>query len=195
MRRAGFSLVEVMVASAVLVAIFVPVMFVFTQSLRQAEVSLDELVATTAADELLDQVAAVPAVRHFQALGAYPQPNPPPAYSRWATVTTSGTAFPAAAPNFAGSVTAGPPYAGSETPADHVPYTRVYLSPLAARFKRELKVHRTLDHPGSLDESEHLAEVEARVSFDDQFASGPHIARDVSLRTIVSDPRMAGAAR
>lgn len=191
----GFSLVEVLVASAVLVAVFVPLAFVFTQSIRQTEVSMDELAATTAADELLDQVAVTPLVRHFPALTAYPQPNPPPAYSRWATVPTTGANLPAATPGFAGTAPAFAPYALAETPADHVPYTRLYLSATPARFKREFKVHRTLDRQGTLEESEHMAEVEVRVSFEDQFLSGPHTPRNVTLRAIVSDPRLAGSAR
>lgn len=200
-RSAGFSLVEVLVASTVMIAIFVPLMFVFSQSMRQAEVSLDELLATTAADELLDQLAVVPAVRHFPALIAHPQPNPPPAYARWATITTTGADFPAATPGFSGTADTGSfsrtggPYAGAETPPDFIPYTRLYLSALPQRFHREFKVHRTLDRPGTLEESEHMAEVEVRASFDDNFVSGPHTRRDVSLRAIVSDPRMSGAAR
>lgn len=200
-RSRGFSLVEVLVASGVLVAVFVPLTFVFTSTVRQAEVSLDELQATTLADELLDQLAVVPAVRHFPALFAFPTPNPPPGYSRWATLSTTGANFPAAAPGFAatadtGSFTrAGAPYGGAETPPDHVPYTRLYLSAVPDRFRRELKVHRTLDRPSSLEESEHLAEVEVRVSWDDVFVSGPRTRREVALRAIVSDPRMAGAGR
>lgn len=191
----GFSLVEVLVASAMMVAVFVPLAFVFTQSIRQTEVSMDELVATTAADELLDQVAVTPLVRHFPALVAYPQPNPPPAYSRWASVPTTGANLPVAAPGFTGTAPAFAPYAGNDTPADHVPYTRLYLSATPARFRRELKVHRTLDRAGTLEESEHLAEVEVRVSFDDQFVSGPRTPREVAMRAIVADPRLAGAAR
>ena len=202
MRRvSAFSLVEVLVASGVLVAVVVPLMFVFTQTVRQAEVSLDELQATTLADELLDQLLVVPAVRHFPALFAHPVPNPPPAYSRWATVTTTGANFPAGLPGYSGTADtgsftrAGFPYAGAETPPDHIPYTRLYLSAVPDRFKRELKVHRTLDRPSSLEESEHLAEVEVRVSWDDVFVSGPRTRREVALRAIVADPRMAGAGR
>ena len=197
----GFSLVEVLVASAVLVAVFLPVMFVFTQTVRQAEVSLDEIAATTLADEVLDQIATVPAVKHFQALIAYPIPNPPPAYSRWTTLTTTGVNFVPGVPGTTASADTGGwtktgvPYAGTDTPIEYVPYLRMYLSTCPARFRREIKVHRTLDHTGSLDESEHLAEIEVRVTWDDNFVSGPRTRREVALRTIVSDPRMAGAAR
>jgi len=200
-KRAGFSLVEVLVASGVMVAVFLPLMFVFTQTMRQAEVSLDEVAATTLADEMLDQIAAVPWVRNFQTLIAFPAPNPPPAYSRWATLTTTGVDFPVAKAGLAtgmdtsGWTLTGTPYAGGDAPPDARPYTRLFLSALPARFHRELKVHRVLDRASSLDESDHLAEIEVRVTWDDQFVSGPHPKRELALRTIVPDPRFQGAPR
>ena len=199
--RIGFSLVEVLVASGILVAVFVPLMFVFTQTVRQAEVSLDELQATALADELIDQVAAVPWVRYFPALISFPQPNPPPSYSRWATLTTTGVDFPAAKAGLTGNVDtggwllSGAPYAGTDAPAEFRPYQRLFLSALPPRFKRELKVHGVLDRSSSLEESTHLAEVEVRVSWDDQFVSGPHPTREIALRTIVCDPRYQGGPR
>jgi type II secretory pathway pseudopilin PulG len=202
MRRvAAFSLVEVLVAAGVMVAVFVPLMFVFTQTVRQAEVSLDEVQATALADELLDQLAAVPCVKNFQTLIAFPAPNPPPAYSRWATLATTGTDFPAAAVGFTanldtgGWVKTGACYAGTDMPPDLQPYARLFPSSCAPRFRREYKVHRALDRPSSLDESDALAEIEVRVSWDDQFVSGPHTRRELALRALVADPRMPGASR
>lgn len=198
MNRLAFSLVEVLVASGVLVAVFVPIMFTFTQSVRQAEVSLDELEATLLADELADQLQLVPFVRRFQSLIAYPAPNPPPAYSRWATLTTTGAVFPAGRPDLTDSFdtkdgkAAGEPYAGDDTPPAERPYTRVYVSPAGPRFKRHFKVHRTLDRSNSLEESEHLAEVEVKVEWEG-LELGAKRMREVIVRGIVADPRMVGS--
>lgn len=196
-RHAAFSLIEVLVASGVLVAVFLPIMFTFTQSVRQAEVSLDELEATLLADELADQLQLIPYVRRFQSLIAYPVPNPPPAYSRWATPATTGSELPAAKPGLTalletgGGKTLGEPLAGEDMPLDERPYTRLYVSPAGPRFRRFLKVHRTLDRAGSLEENEHLTEVEVKVEWDG-LEIGAKRTREVIVRGIVSDPRMVG---
>jgi type II secretory pathway pseudopilin PulG len=194
-RSAGFSLVEVLVASAVMVAVFVPLMFVFTQSVRQAEVSLDELEATLLADEMADQMQIVPVVRQFQSLIPYPVPNPPPAYSQWATYPTTGIDFrlyDAAVSGGTVNAAAGGravSWAGEDMPVSERPYTRMYLTPTAPRFKRFLKVHGALDRSASMEENPHLMEVEVKVTWDDNFVSGPKTAREVVVRGLVADPR------
>lgn len=196
MRRvSAFSLVEVLVASGVLVAVFVPLMFVFTQSVRQAEVSLDELEATLLADEMADQLLIVPVVRQFQSLIPYPVPNPPPQYSQWATYPTTGLAFRAYDPaSSGGTVNAANgaravSWAGDDMPVSERPYTRMYLTPTAPRFKRFLKVHGALDRAASMEENPHLMEVEVKVTWDDNFVSGPKTERAVVVRGLVADPR------
>lgn len=193
--RGGFSLVEVLVASAVMVAVFVPLMFLFTQSVRQAEVSLDELEATLLADEMAEQMQIVPVVRQFQSLIAYPVPNPPPAYSQWASYPTTGISLFRYDTGVSGGgiMTANgahaTSWAGEDMPPNERPYTRMYLTPTAPRFRRLLKVHGALDRPSSMEENPHLMEVEVKVQWDDNFVSGPKTAREVVVRGIVSDPR------
>jgi hypothetical protein len=194
-RRLGFSLVEVLVASGVLVAVFLPIMFTFTQTVRQAEVSLDELEATLLADELADQLQLIPYVYRFERLIAFPAPNPPPAYSRWATLTTTGSELPEgragliASLDTGGGKTLGEPLAGDEAALEDRPYTRLYVSPVGQRFRRFFKVHKTLDRTGSLEESDHLTEVEVKVEWDG-LEIGAKRTREVIVRGIVSDPRM-----
>jgi hypothetical protein len=193
-RRPAFSLVEVLVATAVLVAVLVPLFYMFTQSVRQTSLSLDELEATNLAEEIADQVQAVPVVAGFARMPSYPAGNDPPLYVKWRDVKASGLAFPAAAPGLSIRLDTerytrtGVPYPQEEAQAADAVYQRLWLSPAADRYARRLRVHRVLERAGALEENPGMVQVDVVVEWRDQFASGPRPARQVTMRAIVSNP-------
>lgn len=194
-RDVGFSLVEILVATGVLVAVFVPIMIVFTRSVRQAEVSLDEIVATNLAEEIVDQLQIIPLMlRDFEQFVSYPALNTPPTYPKWSEYKAPGMAFPRATPGLSTELDTqrftitGIPYPQEETPKGLECSLRLYLSPLPERFSRRVKVHRCTDRAGSIDENPNMVQLESLVEWEDRSIPGPHPRRQVTVKAIVARP-------
>jgi hypothetical protein len=195
--RRGLSFVEILVATALLVCVLLPVLYLFTQATRTSEVSLDELAATNYACELTDQLKVLPWSIGFRYIVQTPVPNPPPAFPEWTTLTSAGMGFPEADPNgparlqpidTADWTRTGFPYWIPPPDAPQImARSRLYLSPLPENYRRKLKVYHPLADPsGNLDPN--LYQIMVRIEWDRTFLGAPTQNRFNQMGTLIANP-------
>lgn len=200
--RRGLSLVQVLVASAVLVTALLPVFAMLTQSVRTTEVSLDELRAAYLAEEALDQLRFLAFEPGFGAMRDLPAVNPPP-HTHWVdtgdpTSEYHQVGMPLPHPiSGTGAVlevdTDGWRKLGA--PAAHDPedplveaLSRLYLSPMPEGWTRRIQLFAPpLDPTGTINPD--LRRVEVEITWGRQF-QGMAAAHERSLRlsSLVGNP-------
>lgn len=190
-------MVEVLVASTVLVVLMLPLFVILGQGVRTGEVSLEETQARLAAHELLDQLAVVAHPAGWPAMEPHPHPNDPPAFAAWATLPTTGVNLPGPAiaavheipvNNF--TVT-GIPYPQERATPEWSSFQRVYLSPMGAHFTRRFKVHPGMLENGANRVDPDLAVITVDVGWTSRI-SGPQPERRVTLQALVANPALVG---
>ncbi len=201
MRRRGLSLIQVLVASAVLVVALLPLFTMFSSSVRTTEVSLDELRAAYLAEEAMDQLKALAYEPGLDEIPDLP-PGIKPPYED--SVDTSdpkggfyqeGMAFPHPLKG-TGQVLEIDTNNWEKVGASVVPgedlwlesMGRVFLSPLPKGFRRKIRFFPpptdsadTL-HPG-------LRRIEVEVEWDRKFSGmSASQTRKMRLSSLVSSP-------
>ena len=190
-RRRGMSLVQVLVASAVLITALLPVFAMLTQSVRNTEVSLDELRAAYLAEEALDQLRFLAYEPGFRALRDLPALNPPPR-KEWVDTSDPGAEYHQlgmALPHpisGTGEVldvdTDGWRSLGAgvaEDPDDPLmeALSRLYLSPLPEGWTRRIQLYApAIDAAGTVNPD--LRRVEVEISWE----------RTLRLSTLIGNP-------
>lgn len=202
MRRSGLSLVQVLVASAVLITALLPVFALLTQSVRNTEVSLDELRAAYLAEEVLDQLRFLAYEPGFAALRDLPILNPPPHDSWVDTSDENGEYFQLGMPlphpiQGTGAVLEvetegwrqlGAPLASDPNDPLVESLSRLYLSPLPEGWERRIQLYAPpLDASGTINPD--LRRVEVEIRWGRQFQGMSEAKeRRVRLSTLIGNP-------
>ncbi len=207
--RSGLSLVEILVASGVLVAVMLPLFVLLSGSVRTTEVSLDEVQASLLAHEVLAQVRLLAVEPGFSNLPDLPVPNPPPLFPDWVALDDPQTPIHQRGGRLPHPVTSGDPrveeletqgwtlfgagLAGRDS-VDPQPLleslSRLYLSPAPDGFRRFLKVHPArLNARG--DWTPFLRRIEVRVDWDRTFTGTAEKQRSMTLATLVGKSQVS----
>lgn len=169
-QRAGFTLVEALIATALLALGLVPIAFMNWTSARESSMDRMELVATNLATELLEQVRAIAEGRSgVTAMAPMPLENPFPQFPEWVDVEErlrqGGGSFPL--------------LAACQT---LVEASRMRLQPERPGYHRYLQVMQApLRLGGAYVRSPFLVEVRVRVDY------GPNLADAKSTRRLFLD--------
>jgi hypothetical protein len=202
--KRGLSLVQVLVASAVLVVSLLPLFTLFSSSVRTTEVSLDELRAALLAEELISQIRLLSFQPGFHLIPDMPADIRPP-YTRWLDLQDPNSGFyqvgaPLPHP-IRGSHQSvdfetnnwellGAPACSERGPnPDPVleSLSRIYLSPLPRDFRRLVKVHPAPLDPSGLT-SPNLRRVEVRIEWERRFQGTATQRRHLELTTLLGNP-------
>lgn len=200
--RRGLSLVQVLVASAILVVGLLPLFTLLSSSVRTTEVSLEEVRASLLAEELIEQLRFLAFQPGFEHIPDRPRGIRPP-YGSWVPVHDPaseyhqlGAALPE--PGEESSVRVpvqgwsllGAPLCQEVGPSPDprvASRSRLYLSPLPPGTRRFLKIHEApLDPSGTT--SPELRRVEVKVEWDRTFQGTPTRTRSLTLTTLVASP-------
>lgn len=202
-RRRGLSLVQVLVASAVLVVALLPLFTLLSSSVRTAEVSLDELRAAYLADELMTQVrllAFEPGFPHLHEIPLVWEAGK----DQWLalhdpSVDMHQRGAPLAHPiRGSGTIevdTDGWHLLGASICRDTAPspdpliesLSRLYLSPLPPGYRRFLRLYRPpLDASGRTAPG--VLRLEVKIEWDRTFLGTPTQTRTLQLTTLMGNP-------
>lgn len=202
-RRRGLSIIQVLVASAVLVVAFLPLIGLFGSAVRTGAVSRDELRAAVLADEFLTQLRVLAHGPGLGVLPDYPLENPPPHQGWVDTGDPGGEYYQRGAPLWhpgdparpAGEVDpeswrrVGASAASPGSPPLARSLARLYLSPLPPGFSRRFRVYAPPLGPGpdaAVDPD--LRRVEVEIAWTRDFAGGASRARKLRVGSLVSHP-------
>jgi hypothetical protein len=196
------TLVQVLVASAVLVTALLPVFALLTQSVRNTEVSLDELRAAYLAEEALDQLRFLAFEPGYAGLRDLPAVNPPPHDSWVDTSDSEGEYYQLGLPlphpiqgtgevlpvDTQGWRQLGAPIASDPNDPLIESLSRLYLSPLPEGWQRRFQIYPPpLDASGTINPD--LRRVEVEIVWSRQF-QGMQAAKErrVRLSTLIGNP-------
>lgn len=204
--RGGVSLVEVLVAAAVLVVALLPLFVLFSGSLRKTEVSIDELRAVDLAQELLVQIRGLAVVPGFPKIPDMPSPNPPPDHPLWLAIHDPASGFHQLGASLPHPVGGTAPQAVSldtrdwtllGAPGCRLPppatdpldeaLSRIWLSAAPQGYRRFLRVYRPRINARG-DVNPNLLRIDVRVEWDRTFMGAPTQTRTVALSTLVGSP-------
>lgn len=195
--RRGFSFIEVLVATALLVAVLIPIVFVISQSMRTSEVSLDELTASLWASELVEQLECLPWSAGYRRIVFSPHPNPAPDFPEWHGLPPAGMGFGEADPN---ARPLQPPidtkewtvtgYVYWQPPPDDPllkAHSRLYLSALPVDHTRRIKLYHPVADPTGVTDP-NLWQLWARIDWGRTFMGAPRQYRTCELTTLLANP-------
>lgn len=206
--RRGVSFIEVLVAGVAMVALVVPLLIVFSSTLRTTEVSLQEVWAQHLAAELMEQVKTQPFTVGFEWLFERPFPNPPPDYPNYLSLAPGGAlacpghAFPDATEwaldrteeldTKGWTVTGAPLTFDTATPPDPLiaERSRLYLSPLPEGFRRFLQIYRPVRSLSPLAAEANLLKAVVRIEWSSARTTDHRFTRRIELRSLVGNPRI-----
>lgn len=192
-------------ASAVLTAVLIPLLYLLSQTVRGTEMSLDEVRATNLASELIEQMQVLPRTVGWNAFNVRPEDNPPPRFPNYLSMAPAGGELPVEGHLFASPLEAGgrlpavategwtkvggafcspPPGVTDPLVAER---SRLFLSPLPAGFERFVQAHHPLVEPGTGAYDPLLTKIVVRVEFEEKF-SGATRKRRIHMSTLVSAP-------
>lgn len=204
--RQGLGLIQVLLASCLLVGLFLPLTQSFQSSIRTAQVSLDEVQAAHLAAELMDQLKGLAYTPGFLALPDMPVPKPgAPAGATWVETqdpqsqyhqvgdSLPGFPLPPGTPSsFAtqGGSRLGKSLLPERSHAGHAldrARARLYLSPLPPGMTRGFRIQTPrLDRAGRI--SSNFKRLEVRVSWQKDFLGPGSRTREVRLTCLIGNP-------
>lgn len=195
----GVSLIEILVATAIIVVVFVPLMTLFTQTIRSTEISLDEVLATNLASEVIEQIEVLPYSAGFHRMVSWPVPNPPPDFPAVHPLPAEGIVLGAPSPDdpplwrpidTRGWTEMGYLYCEPEAMPDPLSreLSRLYLSPLPSGYRRTIELHHPLIGAAPPIQDPNLYQVLVRIEWDRTFLGAPTQTRSVELAALVANP-------
>lgn len=208
LNRQGLSLIEVLVASIVMVALVLPLLMVFSGTIRTTEVSIQEVWAQHLATELMEQVKVMPFAVGYEWLFERPFPNPPPQYPNFLSLAPTGD-MPCAGfalptdldwalssqeelPTANWTVTGAPITLDTGSPPDPniAERSRIFLSPLPKGFRRYLQIYRPIRSLAPLANETNLMKVVVKVEWPSARTANRKHMRHIELRGLLSNPRV-----
>jgi len=206
--RYGVSLVEVLVASVVMVALVIPLLVVLSSTVRTTEVSLQEVKAQHLACEIMEQLKVLPFTVGYEWLFERPFPNPPSDYPNFLSLAIKGD-LPCAGCTL--------PYRSNATIQRELEYktdnwtivgapitldtgpqanpyiaerARLFISPAPKDFRRHVQIYRPIRSLTPLQKESNIFKVVVKVEWPSaRSASGGHM-RHVLLTGFIGNPRI-----
>ena len=206
-RRAA-SLVEVLIASIVMLALVLPLLVVFSSTIRMTEVSIQEVWAQHLASEVMEQLEVLPLSVGYEWLFDRPFPNPPPEYPNYLSMAPDGElaclgmVFPrehrfalnqevelstdgwtknGAAITYDTTVPPDPDIEES---------SRLFLSPLPDGFRRYLQIYHPIRSLSPLSKESNLIKAVVKIEWKSSRSSRDESMRRIELRSLISNPRL-----
>ncbi len=204
--RRGVSLLEVLVASIVMVALVLPLLVVFSGTIRTTEVSIQEVWAQHLATELMEQVKVLPFAVGYEWLFARPFPNPPPQYPNFLSLSPTGElpcagyAFPTdvdwalatqediPSTNWTATGAAVTFDTGSPSDPNVAERARIFLSPLPKGFRRQLQIYRPIRSLAPLTNETNLMKVVVKVEWSSARTRNRQHKRHITMSGLLSNP-------
>ena len=208
-RRAGLSFIEVLIAGVVMTSLVIPLLIVFSSTLRTTEVSIQEIWAQHLATELLEQVRIMPVTVGFHWLYDRPIPNCPPHYPYFLCLAPTGQlpcrgwSLPTDTTEWMRQVTleldteewtlTGAPLSEDPSPEPDpliAEYSRIFLTALPEGFRRYLQFYRPIRSHAPLDWETNLVKVVVRIDWQSARTADRHHTRQLYMRGFIGNPRI-----